>query len=240
MPVWLKMNTGMNRLGFDIAQLLYAQETLSGLNQINLAGVMTHFSDADAPIVKTQEQIDYFYQHIKPLAHPMSLANSAGILAWQDAHADWVRPGIMLYGISPFADKISTQLNLKPVMSLKSEIIAIQEVEAGQAVGYGSTYVCKTRKRIGVVAAGYGDGYPQTAPSGTPVFIAGKIVPTVGRVSMDMLCVDLTDIPQADVGESVELWGTNLPVEEVAKSIGCIAYALVTGVSARVPRIKKD
>ena len=164
-----------------------------------------------------------------------SLANSAALLRFPDARGDWVRPGIMLYGASPLDDASALKLGLKPVMTLKSEIIAIQQIKPGATVGYGSQFLSDRNMRVGVVACGYADGYPRHATSGVPVLIEGVRVPMAGRVSMDMLCVDLTNVPHAKVGSPAVLWGEGLPVEEVAAAAGTVSYELLCALARRVP-----
>ena len=166
-----------------------------------------------------------------------SVANSAAIIRYPETHMEWVRPGIMLYGASPFEDQSSKEIGLRPVMSLHSKIIAVQNLEKGQSVGYGSTFVAPNKMRIGIVACGYADGYPRHAPSGTPIMVDEKISRTLGRVSMDMLYVDLTDIPSADIHSEVELWGANILVDEVAKEAKTVGYELLCAISSsiRVP-----
>jgi len=163
------------------------------------------------------------------------LANSAALLRYAQTHGDWVRPGIMLYGASPFAETSARELGLRPAMTLRSRIIAIQQLEAGDEVGYGALYRADRNMRIGVVACGYADGYPRHAPNGTPVVVEGQRTVTVGRVSMDMLCVDLSNVPDARVGSTVVLWGDGLPVEQVAHAAGTISYELLCGLTKRVP-----
>jgi alanine racemase len=166
---------------------------------------------------------------------PRSLANSAALLRYVDTHGDWVRSGIMLYGASPFDDVTGQQLGLKPVMTLSSRIISTQTVCAGNDVGYGGLYHVEKTMRIGIVACGYADGYPRHAVTGTPVVVDGEMTQTLGRVSMDMLCVDLSGLPKADVGSQVVLWGEGLPVENVARAAGTISYDLLCGLTERVP-----
>jgi alanine racemase len=170
---------------------------------------------------------------------PVSLANSAAILRHPEAHGDWVRPGIMLYGASPFAEQSATELGLQPVMTLESAIIGVQELAPGERVGYGGTFTAERPMRIGVVACGYADGYPRHAPTGTPIAVMGRRTRTVGRVSMDMLACDLTDIPEAGIGAPVTLWGKGVagevPADEVAAAAGTIAYELFCAVAPRVP-----
>jgi alanine racemase len=162
------------------------------------------------------------------------LANSAALLRYPETHADWVRPGIMLYGASPFAELTGIDLGLLPVMHLESQLIAVQIVRKGEGLGYGLTFVAERDMKIGIVACGYADGYPRHAQTGTPVLVAGQLTRTLGRVSMDMLCVDLTSVPTAHVGSVVQLWGNGLPVEHVAAAAGTIAYELLTAVAPRV------
>jgi alanine racemase len=233
--VWLKVDSGMHRLGFPVADVPAVAQILQALpHVVQPIGWMTHFAQADdRQHPKTQCQIDTFHALTQGAAGPKSLANSAGILAWPAAHADWVRPGIMLYGVSPFAEQTGGDFQLRPVMQLRSQLIAIQQVNRGEAIGYGSTWVCPQSMPVGIVAVGYGDGYPRTVPNGTPVWVAGQYVPTVGRVSMDMLAVDLRACPQARVGERVELWGSHLPVEHIAQRVGTIAYEVLCHVHER-------
>ncbi|HIA08477.1 MAG TPA: alanine racemase [Chromatiaceae bacterium] len=233
MPLWLKVDTGMHRLGFAPRDV---KDALSRLRAITDDIVlMSHFACADeSGSEATRHQLQQFDSVTDTLTYPTSLANSAGIVAWPDAHRDWVRPGIMLYGASPLLDISADMLDLQPVMELHSELIAIHDLQAGDTVGYGAAYVCDRVQRIGVVAAGYADGYPRHAPSGTPVWVAGQRAPLVGRVSMDMITVDLSDISDADIGSSAVLWGRDLPVDEIAQCAGTIAYDLLCGVTARV------
>lgn len=238
--VWLKINTGMNRLGFAPAQWQAAYATLlANPNVVHPITVMTHFACADdinAPF--TQQQIDSFTQLTQGLPLRRSLANSAGIIAWEQSHADVIRPGIMLYGVSPFAGAAGVDHHLQPVMSVHSQLIAIHQCNAGDRIGYGGVYTCPEAMRVGVVAIGYGDGYPRHAPNGTPVLVNQQPVPLVGRVSMDMLSVDLRTQPQAKVGDPVLLWGDKLPVETIAERCGTIGYELLCKVTQRLARIE--
>jgi len=238
LTVWLKVNTGMNRLGFAPEQALVAWDRLAAMPQVTTQRWMSHFACADEPrhaANAAQEKV--FRELCTQREAPRSLANSAAILNQPSSHFDWVRPGIMLYGASPMADGQVSPVELSPVMRLTSELIAVHHCRKGDAIGYGQTWVCPEDMPLGVVAAGYGDGYPRHAPSGTPVLVNHKPVTLVGRVSMDMLCVDLRTQPQACVGNPVELWGPGLPVEDVALAAGTISYALLCGVTPRVPRI---
>ena len=236
LPVWLKLDTGMHRLGFHPEQFDRVYQKLKSCRNVQQPiNLITHFSCADEldnPV--TTAQINLFKQHIKKSSGLNSLASSAAILAWPEAHYDMIRPGIALYGISPFADKSADELQLKPVMTLKSRLIAVREHQAGESVGYGATWTATEDTKLGVVAVGYGDGYPRMAPQGTPVLINGRRVPIVGRVSMDMLTVDLGLHCSDRVGDDVTLWGEGLPAPEVAGHIGTISYELVTKLTSRV------
>ena len=235
---WLKVDTGMNRLGFRPEDCRAAHARL--LSVPGLAGevvVATHFAGSeDAVDPSTQAQIGKFAEATAGLAGPRSLANSAGVLDWPASHADWVRPGIMLYGITPRASGTGSDLGLRPAMRLATRVIAVREVRSGETVGYNGTWRAARDSRIAVVAAGYGDGYPRSAPAGTPVLVNGAIRPLAGRVSMDMLTVDVTDGDAVCVGDPVELWGPGNPIEPVARAAGTIGYELTCRVSSRVPR----
>lgn len=234
--IWLKMNTGMNRLGFapqDVASIY--QRLLACPAVKKPFGLMSHFACADATDRShASQQIAVFDKITAGLSGPKSLCNSAGILSWPEAHRDWVRPGLMLYGASPFLEKEAEDLNLRPVMSFESELIAVHSVAKDERVGYGGTWTSLGPSRIGVVAAGYGDGYPQYARNGTPVLVNGKICPLAGRVSMDMLTVDLSEQLDAKVGDPVVLWGNGLSVSDVAKDNHTSAYELLTRITQRV------
>jgi alanine racemase len=236
LQVWLKLDTGMHRIGFHEEEFDNAYQTLNNSqNVLQPVHLMTHFNCADElqnPI--TEAQYKRFASHIQPDSGLISLANSAAILAWPNTHADIIRPGIALYGVSPFSDKIADDFNLRPVMTLKSQLIAVRSHQAGESVGYGASWQASRDTKLGVVAVGYGDGYPRMAPEGTPVLVNGRLVPIVGRVSMDMLTVDLGKYSQDQVGDDVILWGEGLPAAQVAKHIGTIAYELVTKLTARV------
>jgi alanine racemase len=238
-PIWLKINTGMHRLGIDVAQV---NEIYSRLQKIPAVekpiGLMTHFAEADAiHSAATTHQIELFTQATAHLPGPRSLANSAGILAWPTSHGDWVRPGLMLYGASPFADKTGVDHGLQPVMTLWSELIAITHVKKGGKVGYGGTWEAPEDMLVGVVGVGYGDGYPQFAQNGTPILVNNVECQLVGRVSMDMLTVDLRKQPQAKIGDPVILWGAGLPVERVARHSHTSAYEILTRMTPR-PKIQ--
>jgi alanine racemase len=237
--VYLKMNTGMNRVGFMPVDFGAAFERLNALANVGHITLMTHFANADLNDGITQAMARFHSATASIFIEQPQLArscsNSAAVLAHPQAHFDWVRPGIMIYGSSPFSDKSAHECGLMPAMALQSEIISVQRIEAGEAVGYGSRFVADKPMVIGVVACGYADGYPRHAPDGTPVVVNGQRTRLVGRVSMDMLMVDLTDIDGADVGSSVELWGRNLSIDDVAQASGTIGYELMCALAQRVP-----
>ncbi|WP_338590116.1 alanine racemase [Shewanella khirikhana] len=234
--VWLKVDSGMHRLGFhpeDFEQVY--QRLLANANVAKPVHLMTHFSCADEPDNQvTAAQMTRFQQVTEGLPGDKTLANSAGVLYWPDSQADWIRPGIALYGVSPVAGDLGANHGLQPAMALMSQLIAVREHKAGESVGYGAYWTSSRDTRLGVVAIGYGDGYPRNAPEGTPVLVNGRRVPIVGRVSMDMLTVDLGPDANDKVGDAAMLWGPDLPVEEVAEQIGTIAYELVTKLTPRV------
>jgi alanine racemase len=236
LKVWLKLDTGMHRLGFHGEQFDWAYQRLANSsNVLHPINLMTHFNCADELNNNlTATQLNLFNTHIKPNSGFNSLANSAATLAWPDTHADIIRPGIALYGVSPFADKQAEDFNLKPVMTLKSQLIAVRPHQKGESVGYGAKWTASSDTTLGVIAVGYGDGYPRMAPEGTPVLINGRLVPIVGRISMDMLTVDLGNDHDDKVGDDVTLWGEGLPATDVANHIGTIAYELVTKLTSRV------
>jgi alanine racemase len=242
MGVWVKIDTGMNRLGFKATDFNSICEKLSACNIVKKPiNFMTHFANADDKNdVKTARQIELFKQLTENYDGEKSMANSAGILAWHDSQTDWVRSGIMLYGISPFPDSTGTEFNLKPVMSLHSHLIAVREISEGESVGYSGTWTSSNATKLGVVAIGYGDGYPRHAKNGTPVFVNGERVQLVGRVSMDMITVDLGLNSTAKVGDNVTLWGDDLPIEEIAAWSDTIPYTLVCGVTPRVDIIESQ
>lgn len=231
--VWLKIDTGMNRLGFTVEQVPMAWQRLNACPLVSAIDcIMTHFSEPDALDKNTtQRQFEQFMQATSAFPGLKSLANSAAILGWPATSIDWVRPGIILYGVSPFANRLGTDFGLKPVMTLRSEIIAIRQARKGDAIGYGSGSICADDMPIGVVAMGYGDGYPRHARNGTPVLVNNTTVPLIGRVSMDMLTVDLSTVPQTQVGDSVTLWGAGLPIEIVAAKADTIAYELLCAIA---------
>ncbi len=236
--VWLKIDSGMHRLGFSPQTAVVAYQQLQQLAVVKEIILTSHFACADdLQSPKTHQQLSVLTQLAQKLPSlPMSFANSAAILAWPDSHHQWVRPGIMLYGSSPFADKDASTLNLQPVMTLSSRLIAIQQIKAGETVGYGSTWQAPRNTRLGVVAIGYGDGYPRHINANTPVLINGQRAAIVGRVSMDMITVDISDI-QAERGDAVILWGEGLSADEIAVCANTISYELFCQVTARVERL---
>lgn len=237
LDICLKLNTGMNRLGFTATGLQKAQQRLEQRPAIQLT-LVTHFAEADGTR-GVDEQVQRFQQMAGDWSGPVSMANSAAILRHPDTHRDWVRPGIMLYGASPFADVSAETLGLKPAMTLESRLIGVQTLAAGDRVGYGGSFVAERSMRIGIVACGYADGYPRHAPSGTPIGVHGQRTRTVGRVSMDMLACDITDIPEAGIDSPVTLWGQgaagSIAADEVATAAGTIAYELFCALAPRVP-----
>jgi alanine racemase len=232
--VWLKLNTGMNRLGFPPEEAAPMHKALASLPSVGKVSLMTHFADADRP-GGAAAQLERFERATVDLPGSRSLANSAAVIDLPAAHRHWVRPGIMLYGASPFADRSAASLGLRAAMTLEAALIATQSLREGDPVGYGGTFVAPGPMRIGIVACGYADGYPRHAPTGTPVEVAGVRTRTVGRVSMDLLAIDLEPAPEADVGARVELWGERVSVDEVAACAGTVGYELLCAVAPRVP-----
>jgi len=237
--VWLKLDTGMNRLGFKANDFNAVYQRLKDFPIIKRPiSLMTHLACADdKQDPMTLQQISLFNETLQGIPGERSIANSAGILGWKEALADWVRPGIMLYGISPFPGNTGEQLGLKPIMGLHSRLIAVKPIAEGDTVGYACSWVCKKPTTLGVVAIGYGDGYPRHAKVGTPVLVNGERVPLIGRVSMDMITVDLKTQPNAKPGDSVTLWGDDIAVEEIAEWAETIPYTLVCGITQRVRQI---
>lgn len=238
--VWLKLDSGMHRLGLAAEEFAGCHRRLALCRSVlQPPFLMTHLANADAltdPV--TGCQLDLFRDQVANLPGECSIANSAGLLAWDQALAEWVRPGIALFGVSPFPGRTAQEQGLKPVMTLRSRLIAIKPLKAGDAVGYGGDWVCHHATRMGVAAIGYGDGYPRHARSGTPVLVRGRRVPLIGRVSMDMITLDLTGCPEAEVGDAVTLWGEGLPVEEIAQQADTIPYVLLCNVTPRVKRVE--
>jgi alanine racemase len=232
--VYLKVNSGMNRLGFSAETVAGAYVALRENPRIRSITWMTHFADADGPS-GVKGQLEWFTELTKSQSGPRSVANSAALLRYPEARGDWVRPGIMLYGCSPFADRTAEALGLKPAMTLTTEVIATQHLQPGERVGYGFGYEAVGELTIGVIACGYADGYPRHAPTGTPVLVNGRRTRIVGRVSMDMITVDISDIPEAGIGAPVTLWGEGLSADEVGVAAGTLSYELLCAVAPRVP-----
>jgi alanine racemase len=234
--VWLKLDSGMNRLGFKGAEFSAAYAALSAIDAIQKPlRLFTHMADADNPESnQTSVQLRRFNDAVTGLPGERSLANSATLCSFPEAQADWVRPGLMLYGVSPFAGGVAADFGLRPVMTLSASIIAIKDIAAGESVGYGARWTADRATRIAIVAAGYGDGYPRAAGNGTPVLVNGQRASLVGRVSMDMLAIDVGAIRAPQIGDSVVLWGAGLPVEEIARCAAMIPYQLLCAVSRRV------
>jgi alanine racemase len=234
--VWLKFDSGMNRLGFRARQFEAALLRLGAMPQVAEVRLMSHFAaaedlaGADAPLAR-------FEQMAAGRSNLRSLANSAAIFALPGSHADWVRPGLTLYGVSPFADRDGAALGLAPAMRLVSTVIAVREVPAGEAVGYGATWRATQTTRVAILAAGYADGLLRSLPNGAPVLVHGIRAGLLGRVSMDMIAVDVTQLPAVQVGDDAVLWGPELPVEQIAACAGTNGYELLCAVSARVPRL---
>ena len=232
--LYLKFNTGMNRLGFACADASSVIEQALALPCARELTLATHFSDAEG-VGGIDWQMREFETRVARPGYPQSLANSATLLRFPHALGQWVRPGLMLYGASPLEAVSAQDLGLQPVMTLTSEIIAIQHLKPGDTVGYGRVFSADRTMRVGVIACGYADGYPRHAPTGTPVLVGDTRVPIVGRVSMDMLCVDLTSVPGAKIGSPVVLWGKGLPIEDVASAAGTVSYELMCALARRVP-----
>jgi alanine racemase len=239
---WLKIDTGMHRLGFAPAEAAAVATRLAACRAVaQPTGLVTHLADAEcAEGDATRAQLAAFAAATEGLPGERSIANSAGVIAWPGARTDWVRPGIMLYGVSPFPARTGGELGLEPVMTLETAVIALKDVAAGERVGYGGTWTAPCASRIAIAAVGYGDGYPRSAASGTPIAVAGRPATVAGRPSMDMLAIDVTGLPAVAVGDRVELWGPNVPVERVAAAAGTIAYELTCRVGRRVEFVVRD
>jgi len=235
LDVWIKLDTGMHRLGFEPDSVAAVSARLRRIRQVGNIHYMSHFCCADdLDSTATDRQLQVFQDAVATDSAAQTLANSAAILGWPATHRDWVRPGIMLYGSSPLSGHDAQTLNLQPVMTLSTRLIAVNARRQGDAIGYGEDWTCPVDMRIGVAAIGYGDGYPRHAPSGAPVLVNGNRAALAGRVSMDMICIDLRAQPDAKVGDEVILWGEGLPVDEVAAAAGTISYELLCGVGSRV------
>ncbi|HEY5602648.1 MAG TPA: alanine racemase [Gammaproteobacteria bacterium] len=241
LSVWLKIDTGMHRLGFPPDMVPAAWQRLQAIALVKEVNLMTHLANADDPKdMVTKMQCQLFEKVTRGLPVTKSVANSGGIVGWPETHADFVRPGIMLYGVTPFNSGTGLDYDLQPVMTLSSELIAVNYQKKNSAVGYGGEWVCPEDMLVGVVAIGYGDGYPRRAKSGTPVLVNGKRSRLIGRVSMDMICVDLREQPNAKVRDPVIVWGDGLPIEEVARSADTIGYELLCHVTQRVKFVEKN
>jgi alanine racemase len=234
--LWVKFDSGMHRLGFALGDALRIAERVQSLPQCVRPPLwMTHFARSDEfDAQTTAEQIARFDAALCGIDGPRSLSNSAAVLGWPRAHRDWVRVGGALYGLSVVAGRSGAAFGLRPAMSLSTRLVAVNEVGVGEAIGYGGVYTAPCPLRVGIAAIGYGDGYPRVAPSGTTVLVGGREAPTVGRVSMDLLAIDLSELPEAAVGDPVLLWGPELPVEQAASAAGTISYELTCGITRRV------
>ena len=235
--VWLKMDTGMHRVGLHPRDYQAAYQRLQASGKVSKIVLMSHFARADElDSPASDEQVAVFEAARQGLKAEVSLRNSPAVLGWPQIPSDWVRPGIMLYGATPFETEQAEAARLQPVMTLESKVISVRELPAGEPVGYGARFVSPRPTRVGVVAMGYADGYPRHAPTGTPVLVAGKRSQLIGRVSMDMLCIDLTDVPEAGLGSTVELWGKNVLASDVATQAGSIPYQIFCNLR-RVPLV---
>ena len=237
LQVWLKLDSGMHRVGLHPAEYRDAHARLLASGKVEKIVLMSHFARADElDCPRSEEQVALFEQARAGLQAEVSLRNSPAILGWPGIASDWVRPGIMLYGATPFEQDQAEAARLRPVMTLESKIISVRELPAGEPVGYGARFVAERPTRVGVVAMGYADGYPRHAATGTPIMVDGQMTRLIGRVSMDMLTVDLTDLPGAGLGSRVELWGRNVSASAVAYGCGSIPYQLFCNLK-RVPRL---
>jgi len=239
LEVFVKVNTGMNRLGFRPSDVAGVCDRLASSPSVAALRLMMHFarSDEDDGIADSLKAFD---AACRGLPYPRSLANSAGIVRFPEVGGDIVRPGIMLYGGTPLPYDTADMLGLRPVMTLRSAIIGVQQLKANDSVGYGATYTASRPHRVGIVACGYADGYPRHAPNGTPVLVCGRKVRMAGRPSMDMVTVDLTEVPEAGIGSPVVLWGEGLPVDDVASAAATVGYELLCAVAPRVPHVTSD
>lgn len=235
--VWLKLDTGMHRVGLHPSEYKNAYQRLQASGKVAKIVLMSHFARADElDSLRSVEQVAVFLAARDDLSAEVSLRNSPAILGWPSVPSDWVRPGLMLYGATPFEQDHPLAARLQPVMTVESKVICVRELPAGEPVGYGAKFITSKPMRIGVVAMGYADGYPRHAPTGTPVLVAGQRSQLLGRVSMDMLCIDLTDVPDAGLGSTVELWGKNILASELAEKAETIPYQIFCNLK-RVPRL---
>lgn len=238
--VHLKVNSGMNRLGFVPERVPTVYQQLKAMPVVGEISLLTHFANAESSAARLspQVQLQRFHACTQGIQAELSLSNSAAVLLQSQITCDWIRPGVMLYGGTPGAGTAHS-FALKPAMTLESELISVQQLQRGDSVGYGSVFTADAAMRIGVVACGYADGYPRQAPTGTPILVEGVRTRLLGRISMDMLSVDLTGIPSAGVGSKVTLWGDGLPIDEVAAAAGTIGYELMCAVAPRVQRMTR-
>ena len=235
--VWLKLDTGMHRVGLHPSEYKSAYQRLQASGKAAKIVLMSHFARADElDSLRSVEQVAVFLAARDDLSAEVSLRNSPAILGWPSVPSDWVRPGLMLYGATPFEQDHPLASRLQPVMTVESKVICVRELPAGEPVGYGAKFITPKPMRIGVVAMGYADGYPRHAPTGTPALVAGQRSQLLGRVSMDMLCIDLTDVPDAGLGSTVELWGKNILASELAEKAATIPYQIFCNLK-RVPRL---
>ena len=244
LKVHIKINSGMNRLGFLATEEEGVRAELEAIEGVRVMGVVTHFANAE-PTYEADKPATVSLQlsrmrQIEPRPEHLCMANSAATLWQDDVKGDAVRAGVALYGASPDSHYTSEDLDIRPAMTLSAKILAIQNVPAGEAIGYGSRFVTHRDSRIAVVACGYADGYPRSTPDGTPTYVEGKIAPIAGAISMDMLTIDVTDVPEARLGSEVELWGSHIPVNEVAKRCGTIGYELLCAIALRVPIVEDE
>lgn len=239
LEVFVKVDSGMNRLGFAPGDVAGVCERLSGLPSVAALRLMTHLARADEED-GLPDALQRFELACQGLPYPRSIANSAGVIRHAEVGGDIVRPGIMLYGASPFAYDSAESLGLRPAMTLRSRIIAIRDLAIDDSVGYGATYTATRAHRLGVVACGYADGYPRHAPNGTPILVCGKRAQLAGRVSMDLITVDLSEVPEARVGSPVVLWGEGLPVDDVAAAASTVGYELLCALAPRVRVVESD
>lgn len=244
LKVHIKINSGMNRLGFLATEEEGVRAELEAIEGVKVMGVVTHFANAE-PTYEADKPATVSLQlsrmrQIEPRPEHLCMANSAATLWQDDVKGDAVRAGVALYGASPDSHYTSEDLDIRPAMTLSAKILAIQNVPAGEAIGYGSRFVTHRDSRIAVVACGYADGYPRSTPDGTPTYVEGKIAPIAGAISMDMLTIDVTDVPEARLGSEVELWGSHIPVNEVAKRCGTIGYELLCAIALRVPIVEDE
>lgn len=244
LKVHIKINSGMNRLGFLATEEEGVRAELEAIEGVRVMGVVTHFANAE-PTYEADKPATVSLQlsrmrQIEPRPEYLCMANSAATLWQDDVKGDAVRAGVALYGASPDSHYTSEDLDIRPAMTLSAKILAIQNVPAGEAIGYGSRFVTHRDSRIAVVACGYADGYPRSTPDGTPTYVEGKIAPIAGAISMDMLTIDVTDVPEAQLGSEVELWGSHIPVNEVARRCGTIGYELLCAIALRVPIVEDE